>query len=273
MRGVFCGYSYGFDGVGGKIDQMKGPTEYSIHYDVLFDYGSFYKSGHFSDVRLEVHAPLSQEALVIKGHRFVLGNSSKLFHSTLTAEMSEASSGIITVEFVDPALFERVIQFLYTGKLQFNTEEIALILNIARQYEIGILQTEILRVCRELLEEKDVGGFCKILDRIYTHKLLPELKLLEPMIAEHFKEMTIGVLTKNLDVPSFCRVMELLLNERKVGVEESLKLMDEFLGGYKLVPDDVEDLKVLYNGRKSGELMKTKTYKEVVKRWGSRIFK
>ena len=74
---------------------------------------SWYKNAEFSDITILYGG---RENRTFRGHRLVLCNSSKWFHSTLCGGFAEAGSNIINLKGDDPKGIEALLEFCYLGR-------------------------------------------------------------------------------------------------------------------------------------------------------------
>ena len=80
------------------------------------------RNEHFCDVILEVGSGDDQARL--KAHRNVLCAASPFFYNALNSDMKEKKDGVIRLEETSKAVMEEVLEYLYTGHVDFNEHNV-----------------------------------------------------------------------------------------------------------------------------------------------------
>lgn len=114
----------------------------SMFHDAFQELYKFYQSQTMCDVTLVVGSRS------FCCHRIVLACVSTYFRAMFTSQMSEAQSNSITIHDLDEAAFELLIQFAYTARIKFTTENVQTLL-----YTSSILQMEsVTTACGEFMK-------------------------------------------------------------------------------------------------------------------------
>ena len=97
------------------------------------------RSEDFCDVILEVGSGDDQARL--KAHRIVLCAASPFFYNALNSDMKEKREGVIRLEETSKAVMEEVLEYLYTGHVDINEENVYDLMTSADFLLISSLRT------------------------------------------------------------------------------------------------------------------------------------
>ena len=108
-------------------------------YRTLYE---FYQHQQLCDVELRAGGK------AFRCHRVVLACVSRYFRTMFTSEMAESRKSAISIQDIDGAAMEQLIQFAYTAKISLNTENVQSLL-----YAASILQVEnVAQACCEFMK-------------------------------------------------------------------------------------------------------------------------
>ena len=107
------------------------------------------RNEHFCDVILEVGSGDDQARL--KAHRIVLCAASPFFYNALSSDMKEKKEGVIRLEETSKAVMEDVLEFLYTGHVDINEQNVYDLMALADYLLISNLGTLCGNVIRRTL--------------------------------------------------------------------------------------------------------------------------
>lgn len=203
-----------------------------LYYRDIFNYEDFSTSGDLSDCELHVHQNKEDQTYtVIKAHKIILSNSSIFFHNIFTAGMKESQTGVTEIYQNPYNLIPRVINWIYTGKIDITMKELMPLINLTHILGISKLESVVLNILEERINKSTILNLVK---ECYDNELPKELQTLIPHMAALFNDLSISELSETLDVTTFAQVIQLteLSTEDKV-----LKIID-FLQDWK--PSDEE---------------------------------
>jgi len=113
---------------------------------------------------------------VFRCHKFILRARSPVFDAMFKGDMKENSSGVVTIDNLDPKVVTSMLYFIYTGKIP-NIDEIAKdLLAAANQYQIEKLKS----CCEEKLCQSLESNNCLeflILAQVYSTPFLKKCSL------------------------------------------------------------------------------------------------
>lgn len=198
-----------------------------LYLNPLFNYLDYYKNGKFTDCELIFDDPNQPP---IRAHAAILANSSAFFKNALTGSMAEAKSGQLEL-FENPMnLMPKVIEFMYCGRIEYTDEEVMSLLHIANTYFIPALQERMTTYLKSNVSHDNIYSFA---NQCYQYELESELmdpnEGLVPLFIQNFDKLSIKNLTKNLDVITFCKILE-GLSPAEYDVEKKISILNEFIG-------------------------------------------
>jgi hypothetical protein len=197
----------------------------------LFDFLRFYDEGLFTDCEIHVFEPGSTTPTVIRAHRSVLANSSEFFDNIFTSDMQEAKTGIVSVPDVRYDLVLRVVRYLYSGRLDFSEDIVMPLFSIARDFGIQSLLTSL----EAYINERPPHGILDLLAQCWNHDLVDELRILVPVVAKAYTNISLQNLSSALDVVTFLEVLALL---RGRTLKEQFADLEVFLGDWTCSADE-----------------------------------
>ncbi|OHS98367.1 BTB/POZ domain containing protein [Tritrichomonas foetus] len=209
-----------------------------LYFSDIFNFSDFVESGYLSDCEIRIH-PKDGDSnyTVVKGHKLVLANSSLFFNNTFTAGMEESQTGIVDT-YVNPYnLLPRVINWMYTGRIEFSVDELMPLLNISHNYGILVLEKELLAQLDEVADENTVLGLVK---KCYEDEMSKELQILIPYIAKFFDKLSLSKLSEELDVATFAKAIGLT----QLSTKEKVLKITEFLQDWQ---PSMEEKMALFN--------------------------
>ncbi|KAJ8316423.1 hypothetical protein KUTeg_006437 [Tegillarca granosa] len=109
-----------------------------------------YRDGCFTDIIIQV------EAKQFQCHKVILSSFSPYFKAMFTVQMKESKESIVKLPFIDVATFERVLDFMYSGKDVVTRQAAFELLEAASFMQIGVLQEK----CEEILLQNVSIGNC-----------------------------------------------------------------------------------------------------------------
>ncbi|CAG7729078.1 unnamed protein product [Allacma fusca] len=108
----------------------------------------------FSDVRIKC------EDRIFPAHKIILALRSPVFAKMFESPMEETLSGEVVIDDVKATTWERMLKYLYTGKIErigcVNPEEL---LYCAEKYDIPALKSTSVQIMKSLLSEENAGLF------------------------------------------------------------------------------------------------------------------
>lgn len=198
-----------------------------INYKDTFNYEKFFTSGNLSDCELHIHQSKEEQSYtVIKAHKVILANSSLFFLNVFTAGMEETQTGIAEIYQNPYNLIPRVIDWMYTGKIDFTIKELMPLFNIAHVFEISQLESQMNQILEQKINKSTILNLVK---ECYDNELPQELQTLIPHLASLFNDLQISDLSELLDVCTFAKVIKLT----KLSTEDKVLKINEFLQDWK----------------------------------------
>ena len=97
------------------------------------------RNDHFCDVILEVGS--GDEQARLKAHKIVLCAASPFFYNALNSDMKEKKEGVIRLEEMSKAVMEELLEYLYTGHVDINEDNVFHLLAVADYFLISSLKT------------------------------------------------------------------------------------------------------------------------------------
>ncbi|KAL5201989.1 hypothetical protein ABZP36_012941 [Zizania latifolia] len=148
----------------------------------------FLVNGEHSDVNIYVNG----HGLVAHAHKLILSLWSMPFAKMFTNGMKESSASNVFFQDVPAEAFFLLIQFMYSGELKVDTQEVTPVLVqlllLSDQFGITVLQFE---CCKRIMEFLSEDTVCSVLEAVSS---IPSCKLLGEMckrnLAAHFDYCT-----------------------------------------------------------------------------------
>lgn len=202
-----------------------------LYYNPIFNFLKYYQEQKLTDCEI-VFTGTNKPPL--KAHAIILANSSIPFRKVMQA------GGTTTFEIYENPmdLFPKVLEFLYCGKLEYTNDQVMALLHIARKYDIPALKDRMVSHLRSTVNHDNIYMFA---DKCYQYDLEEVLtdpeEGLVPLFVANFDKLSIQNLTKNLDVITFCLILE-RLSPSEYTAERKIKILDEFIGDFEC--DDEE---------------------------------
>ena len=103
----------------------------------------------------------------VSGHRAIVAASSPVFHAMLYGNMKESNEKEITLPSVDSETFKALLSFVYTGKIEMNTENCLGILEAAHYFNLAMLES----ICADFIATSlNIENCCTIASFAYGKK-------------------------------------------------------------------------------------------------------
>lgn len=201
--------------------------------DYIFDFAQFLNDPIISDCVLNI----KDSNIKLKCHRIILANASEFFFNAFTSGMLEEQKGEVEITFNPLNLFPGVVFFLYTSFIDLNDTNIMAFYEFAHFYGIQVLLNSI----NQTIQEQGPANIMKYVKSCYANEFDKALSLLVPFLAQFFENISIGEFSANLDIKTFCAVVEQAAR-LKTFTGDVVKVLNQFLNGAK--PDQQEDLEL-----------------------------
>lgn len=214
-----------------------------IEYFPLNDFSEFGgENPPLSDCKL-----ILNDGNVIPSHTLILARGSQFFESAFTSGMAEDVNREVNVTFNPQNLFPAVVNYLYSGNIEVEQDQIMSLLAIAKYYGISSLYNE---VAQRLQDEIDSNNIISFIEQCYNNELASELDYLIPRISELLQDINMAALSENLDLPTFCRILQHYngLPAQKV------ELFILFIGDYQCTENDIKPIINLFNSSSSADM-------------------
>lgn len=219
-----------------------------LYYRDIFNYYNFFTSGDLTDCELHVHKCKEDPSFTtIKAHKLILANLSLFFNNAFTAGMEESETGVTEIYQNPHNLIPRVIEWMYTGKIDFSVGELMPLINIAHNFEITKLESKLNSIFEQHINSTTILDFAK---KCYDDELPKELQMLVPYIASHFNELPISELSSTLDVFIFAQVIQLT----NLSTEEKVTKITEFLQDWNPSEEEKIALSKAFDPEETNEL-------------------
>jgi hypothetical protein len=194
-----------------------------------FDFLHFYEQNLFTDCEIHVYdSDQSSDRHIVRGHRVILANTSLYFENAFTSGMREAETGIVEARGVPFPHFAAVVRYLYSGNISFDDDSVVWLFYIARHFGIQSLHNLLFK-CAAASPPEAILGYVA---QCFNYELTEELRMLEPIIASHYTNMTMQNLTRALDVVTFLNVLALVDKT----IAEKFDELEKFLGDWNCSP-------------------------------------
>lgn len=153
----------GFELISPRVEQ-KPPKEvyYAPHLKSLLE------DKQFSDVTFKIGDSL------INAHRNVLVSRSEYFRAMFTGGMRENNEKVVSIPDVDSTTFREILEFLYTGKIEINHNNIVPIITAAEHFQITDLKDVCYSSFDKVASEQNILQILLVADS-YNEQALKEL--------------------------------------------------------------------------------------------------
>jgi len=156
------------------IMQRKLPNEMKITFDVAYGIPP-YKSGN-SQLALIKNAASNPTRLlhtILKAHKIILASRSDYFERMFDSGMVEGRTGFVKIDSCDPALFEEILKFCYSGMAPTNLDKVAAeLLPLADRFLLMDLKSLCTKALAEAITDQNVGEVLNLA----SHFDCPDLK-------------------------------------------------------------------------------------------------
>ena len=149
----------------------------------------------------------------VSGHRAIVAAGSPVFHAMLYGNMKESNEKEITLPSVDTKTFKALLSFVYTGKIEMDSENCIGILEAAHYFNIAMLENK----CADFIATSlNIENCCAIASFAYGKKfdVLVErcLAFMYPNAYKIVKEASFKSLPSDL-LLKFCQSSDLHVRE------------------------------------------------------------
>ncbi|XP_052223641.1 BTB/POZ domain-containing protein 6-like [Dreissena polymorpha] len=97
----------------------------------------------------------------IKCHKYILASRSPVFYAMFCGTLAE-SNDVIYVPDIDPSTLDNLLRYMYSGKVEINTDTVLSLLYTAKKYDIPGLASQ----CKTFLNDNlDAENVCTVLDQ------------------------------------------------------------------------------------------------------------
>jgi hypothetical protein len=207
----------------------------------LSNYEDFYQAetstspDFLADCRIHVLSVAdSPPSDVIIAHQVLLSNSSDFFYNTFTAGMRETETGVVEVICKPPTLFRSIVRWMYSGKFEFNPDDIVNLIQVTHEYGIQALEGFLSNELQTVVTAQNLLHF---LDKCFEYQLPDAIQHLEPFLIKFLREIDPKELGRVCDVATFVKV----LMACELGNKEKINIITKFVDadtGYELTSDD-----------------------------------
>ena len=129
------------------------------------DYAKYFKNKDMSDVILNV------DDVAYHAHKLILSARSPVFAAMFKHEMMENRNHVVDIPEIKSNVFEIVLQYIYTGKVDGVQQLADEILSVADQYQLDLLKTACEHVMIGQLSTRNASKFLVLADLHSAEKL------------------------------------------------------------------------------------------------------
>lgn len=127
-------------GVNGRTKRLKTDAGVSFECKLRLDLQALYEDGSLSDVRLKVGLGPGLQSRTFSCHRAILAASSTYFKAIFTSSCKETGMGEVTLNDVDPCVFEQIVRLCYGGPVKLDKGNVVGLMQAAEFYGIADLR-------------------------------------------------------------------------------------------------------------------------------------
>lgn len=184
---------------------------------------------------------------VIQSHVSILANGSEFFYSAFTSGMAEDVNREVNISFNPQNLFHSIIKYLYSGEISVEENQIMSLFAIAKYYGVSAIFKDVDQKLQEYITQDNI---ISLVQQCYENELITELDYLTPYIAKYLTCLDMNVLSDNLDLPTFCRILQFYNS----APNEKINFLVSFLGDYRCNEQDLISVKDLFDSNNSSDL-------------------
>lgn len=177
---------------------------------------------------------------VIHAHAEILANGSEFFFSAFTSGMAEDVNREVNISFNPQNLFPAVVQYLYSEQINVEDDQIMSLFAIAKYYGIASLYEEVNEFLKTQTNQTNI---IQLIQQCYENELASELDYLIPRISELLPYIDMGALSDNLDLPTFCRILQ----HYNGNASQKVNFINMFLGDYQCTDQDIQSVLRLFD--------------------------
>ncbi|KAG8467236.1 hypothetical protein KFE25_000552 [Diacronema lutheri] len=111
-----------------------------VECKLRLDLQALYEDGSLSDVRLHVGLGPTPPSRTFACHRAILAASSTYFKAIFTSRCKETGMGDVTLQDVDPTVFEEIVRLCYGGPVRLDRTNVVRLMQSAEFYGISDLR-------------------------------------------------------------------------------------------------------------------------------------
>ena len=177
--------------------------------NVLSGLRTFFRDNIYTDVTVSIQGE------EFRAHRAILAASSPYFHTLFTSNLGQPNSDVIELQCTTYNAFKQVIEFVYTGQIEVNGENLEEILEAACLFQIVSIQNACETYLKSEIDSGNCIGIRYIAERFSCIELLSHVN---DFIVDNFGDVMEQM--EFLEVPYF-ELISLIK-------QETLKVKDEF---------------------------------------------
>ncbi|KAJ1621265.1 hypothetical protein T492DRAFT_1071711 [Pavlovales sp. CCMP2436] len=147
-----------------KAADAGGGAKPAFECKLRLDLQSLYEDGLLTDVQLTVCLGAGHPSKTFLCHRAILAASSSYFKACFTS-CKEVGMGEVTLNDVDPSLFEDIVRLCYGGPITLSRANVVGLMHAATFYGIGDLRADCASFFQQPLE---VAAYYELLDMSYS---------------------------------------------------------------------------------------------------------
>lgn len=193
-----------------------------FYSDPIYDYQKYLQNSQICDCMIKMEG--SDET--ISAHRVVLANASVFFFNAFTSGMQEDTDRIVTIPSQYAMLFPKVLEFLYTGIINVEMNELIPLIDHAHYFGIQSLMSALEEMMNTSMTKDKL---VKFIEDCYAYSLQEPLNKLIPYMQRFFNELTIAEFSEMLDTITFCKV----IGDLQMTVDQKVECLNAFLNGSK----------------------------------------
>ena len=203
----------------------SGPDTLEFYAEPIFNYSRYLESGQLCDCTIRVG---DKE---YAAHRAVLANGSGHFLHVFTSGMREDQNRTVEVKGKYCRDFPKLLEFLYTGAISVNEDEMVPLLDMSNYYDVPALE----ELLHGMMEKVTRDQLVKFVKECYEGGYRHALNMLVPWMQRFFGQISVAEFSNILDIVTFCDVLG---GVPGVSADEKVAILNEFLGD--AIPNDDE---------------------------------
>ncbi|OHT16239.1 BTB/POZ domain containing protein [Tritrichomonas foetus] len=211
-----------------------------------FNYKEFKDDNFLADCEVRIHHSIDDpEYVSYPAHVIVLANSSEFFYNVFTGDTQESATGIVDVYTNPMGLLPSVIDFMYTGQLDFTEDQVMALYHIAHDCGIRSLEENLNNYLESQVIPANILAF---VNQCYDYELVEELKVLEDYVSKFFRQLSTNNLTQALDVITYTHILE----KQHLSNNDKIKYLNDFIGKWECDDEELAACAALFDPRDKG---------------------